>query len=278
MKNPVLMRFKKNKLAMFGVYLMMFMFIFVLLAPVISSYEAVIKMNADARFCPPGALHILGTDEFGRELLARVLYGGRISLISSFCVIIFGFLFGAVIGSIAGYVGGKTDMILMRCMDVLMSVPSTLLAMAIITALGNGIKELILALGISMIARFARIVRSSVLTVKNADYVAAAKCYGMPTPLIMLKHIIPNAIGPIIVSMTLSLGQTILSISSMGYLGLGVSSPQPEWGTIISENKMNIGEYPYLGLIPGACIVLTVMAVNFIGDGLAEAFNPKNAK
>ena len=143
MKNPVLMRFKKNKLAMFGVYLMMFMFIFVLLAPVISSYEAVIKMNADARFCPPGALHILGTDEFGRELLARVLYGGRISLISSFCVIIFGFLFGAVIGSIAGYVGGKTDMILMRCMDVLMSVPSTLLAMAIITALGNGIKELI---------------------------------------------------------------------------------------------------------------------------------------
>lgn len=278
MRNPVLQRFKQNKLAMFGVYLMLAMFIFVLLAPVISSYQAVSKMHVDARFSFPGSLYIFGTDEFGRDLLARVVYGGRISLFCSLGVIAFGFVIGASIGAVAGYLGGKVDTLLMRCMDVLMSVPSTLLAMAIITALGNGIGELILALGISQIARFARIVRSSVLTVKSADYVEAAKCYGMHPFRIMLRHIIPNAIGPIIVSVTLALGQTILSISSMGYLGLGVSSPQPEWGTIISENKMNVGDYPYLGLIPGACIVLTVMAVNFIGDGLADAFNPKRRK
>lgn len=275
MKNPVLQRFKKNKLAMAGVYIMIGMFIIVLLAPVISSYKAVTSMNADARFVSPNPLYIFGTDEFGRNLFARVLFGGRISLFCSFGVIAFAFLFGATIGAIAGFFGGKIDTILMRLMDVLMSVPSVLLAMAIITALGNGILELIMALGISQIAKFARIVRSSVLTVKNLDYIEAAKSYGMSSAQIMLKHIIPGAIGPIIVSITLSLGQTILSISSMGYLGLGVSSPDPEWGTIISENKMNISQHPYLGLIPGLCIVLTVMAVNFIGDGLADAFNPK---
>ena len=278
MRNPVLQRFKQNKLAMFGVYMMIIMFVLVLLAPVISSYEAVTRMNVNNRFVKPGILNIMGTDEFGRDLLARILYGGRISLFCSLGVIVFGFVIGASIGALAGYKGGKIDTFLMRCMDVLMSVPSTLLAMAIITALGNGIGELILALGISQIARFARIVRSSVLTVKSSDYVEAAISYGMSPAKIMIKHIIPNAIGPIIVSITLSLGQTILSISSLGYLGLGVASPQPEWGTIISENKMNISDYPYLGLIPGACIVLTVMAVNFIGDGLADAFNPKKAK
>ena len=159
-----------------------------------------------------------------------------------------------------------------------MSVPSALLAMAIITALGNGVWKLVMALAIGQIPRFARMVRSSVLTLRNMEYVEAAKCFGSSSMQIILKHILPNGIGPIVVSATLTLGSVILSISSMGYLGLGVASPTPEWGTIISENKVNIQYFPYLGIIPGICIMLTVMSINFIGDGLRDAFDPKSKK
>lgn len=271
----VLYRFKKNKLAMFGVFLLVCVCLVVLLAPVLSSYEAVSKMHVLDRFTAPNATYIFGTDEFGRDLFARVLYGGRISLLCSFAIIGIAFVVGALIGGTAGYFGGKVDTLLMRLVDMLMAVPSSLLAMAIITALGNGVWKLVVALAISQVARFARIVRSAVLTLRSVEYIEAAKCYGCSSLKIILKHILPNGIGPIIVSATLCLGQTILSISSMGYLGLGVASPTPEWGTIISENKMNIQAYPYLGLIPGICICLTVMAVNFIGDGLRDAFDPR---
>ena len=271
----VMYRFRKNKLAMFGVVLLCIVAVAVMLAPVLSSYEAVSQMHVSDRFTAPNKLYIFGTDEFGRDLFARVLYGGRISLLCSFAIIGIAFVVGAVIGGAAGYFGGKVDSVLMRFVDMLMAVPSTLLAMAIITALGNGVWKLVVALAISQIARFARIVRSAVLTLRNVEYIEAAKCYGCSSLRIILKHILPNGIGPIIVSATLCLGQTILSISSMGYLGLGVASPTPECGTIISENKMNIQAYPYLGLIPGICICLTVMAVNFIGDGLRDAFDPR---
>lgn len=271
----VLFRFRKNKLAMFGVVLLCLVALAVALAPVLSSYEAVSKMHMSDRFSSPNPTYIFGTDEFGRDLFARILYGGRISLLCSFAIIGIAFVVGALIGGAAGFFGGKVDTILMRLVDMLMAVPSTMLAMAIITALGNGVWKLVVALAIAQIARFARIVRSSVLTLRNVEYVEAARCYGCSSLRIILKHILPNGIGPIIVSATLCLGQTILSISSMGYLGLGVASPTPEWGTIISENKINIQAYPYLGLIPGICICLTVMAVNFIGDGLRDAFDPR---
>jgi len=274
----VMFRFRKNKLAMFGVFLLFLVFLTVLLAPVLSSYESITKMHMSDRFTFPNAVYIFGTDEFGRDLFARVLYGGRISLLCSFAIIGIAFVIGALIGGVAGYFGGKVDTILMRFVDMLMAVPSALLAMAIITALGNGVWKLVVALAISQIARFARIVRSSVLTLRNVEFIEAAKCYGCSSLRIILKHILPNGIGPIIVSATLCLGQTILSISSMGYLGLGVASPTPEWGTIISENKINIQAYPYLGIIPGVCICLTVMAVNFIGDGLRDAFDPRTKK
>ena len=274
----VMFRFRKNKLAMFGVFLLAFVFLAVLAAPILSSYENVTKLHISDRFTSPNPLYIFGTDEFGRALFARVLYGGRISLLCSFAIIGIAFVVGALIGGAAGFFGGKVDSFLMRIVDILMAVPSSLLAMAIITAMGNGVWKLVVALAISQVARFARIVRSSVLTLRNVEFVEAAKCYGCSSLRIILKHILPNGIGPIIVSATLCLGQTILSISSMGYLGLGVASPTPEWGTIISENKINIQAYPYLGLIPGICICLTVMAVNFIGDGLRDAFDPRTKK
>lgn len=272
----ILFRFKKNKLAMIGVAMFAFVTLFILIAPLIRPYSMVIKQDITNKLQGPSAEHIFGTDELGRDLLARILYGGRISLFCSLAIIGIAFVIGAIIGGTAGFFGGKVDTILMRVVDMLMSVPSALLAMAIITALGNGVWKLVLALSIGQIPRFARMVRSSVLTLRNMEYVEAAKCFGASSPRIILKHILPNGIGPIVVSATLTLGSVILSISSMGYLGLGVASPTPEWGTIISENKVNIQYYPYLGIIPGICIMLTVMSVNFIGDGLRDAFDPKS--
>lgn len=272
----IMFRFRKNKLAMLGVFMFAAVTIFILIAPILRPYNMVIKQDIVHKLQGPSAEHIFGTDELGRDLLARILYGGRISLFCSLAIIGIAFVVGAIIGGTAGFFGGKVDTILMRVVDMLMSVPSALLAMAIITALGNGVWKLVLALSIGQIPRFARMVRSSVLTLRNMEYVQAAKCFGSSSLRIILKHILPNGIGPIVVSATLTLGAVILSISSMGYLGLGVASPTPEWGTIISENKVNIQYYPYLGIIPGICIMLTVMSVNFIGDGLRDAFDPKS--
>lgn len=269
-------RFKKNKLAMLGVFMFLAIVLVTLLAPIFVPYDLVIQQNVREKLQGPSKEHIFGTDELGRDMFARILYGGRISLLGGIAIIGIAFVIGAIIGGIAGFVGGKVDTILMRIVDALMAVPPALLAMAIITSLGNGVFNLIIALAIAQISRFARTVRSAVLTLRNMEYIEAAKCYGSSSMRIIIKHILPNGIGPIVVAATLMLGAVILSISSMGYLGLGVASPTPEWGTIISENKINIRYYPYLGLIPGLCIMFSVMAVNFIGDGLRDAFDPKS--
>lgn len=269
-------RFKKNKLAMLGVFMFLAIVLVTLLAPIFVPYDLVIQQNVREKLQGPSKDHIFGTDELGRDMFARIIYGGRISLLGGIAIIGIAFVIGAIIGGIAGFVGGKVDTILMRIVDALMAVPPALLAMAIITSLGNGVFNLIIALAIAQISRFARTVRSAVLTLRNMEYIEAAKCYGSSSMRIIIKHILPNGIGPIVVAATLMLGAVILSISSMGYLGLGVASPTPEWGTIISENKINIRYYPYLGLIPGLCIMFSVMAVNFIGDGLRDAFDPKS--
>lgn len=268
-------RFRKNKLAMLGVAMFLIILFVTLFGPLFVPYEKVIDQNVRQKLQGPSSEYIFGTDELGRDLFARIIYGGRISLLGGLAIIGIAFVIGAIVGGIAGFIGGRVDTVLMRIVDAMMAVPSALLAMAIITALGNGVWKLIIALSVAQIPRFARTVRSSVLTLRNMEYIEAAKCYGSSSMRIILKHILPNGIGPIVVAATLTLGAVILSISSMGYLGLGVASPTPEWGTIISENKVNIRYYPYLGIIPGLCIMFTVMAVNFIGDGLRDAFDPK---
>ena len=269
-------RFRKNKLAMLGVFMFVLIVAVTIIAPFFIPYEEVISQDVRNRLQSPSREHIFGTDELGRDMFARILYGGRISLLCGIAIIVIAFIFGAIIGGVSGFIGGKVDTVLMRIVDALMAVPPALLAMAIITAMGTGVFNLVIALAIAQIPRFARTVRSSVLTLRNMEYVEAAKCYGSSSMRTIIKHILPNGIGPIVVSATLTLGAVILSISSMGYLGLGVASPTPEWGTIISENKINIRYYPYLGLIPGLCIMFSVMAVNFIGDGLRDAFDPKS--
>ena len=169
-------------------------------------------------------------------------------------------------------------MIIMRFCDVLMAVPGILLSMAIVAALGQGLEKLLIALSISIVPAQARTVRAAVMTLRGQEYIEAAKTYGLKTPLILIKHIIPNIIGPLTVGITMGLGSTILRIASLGFLGIGIASPTPEWGTIISENQTNIRFYPYLGIIPGLFIMLSVMCLNFIGDGLRDALDPKMKK
>lgn len=271
-------RFRRNRLAVAGLVLLALLVLAILLAPLYMSYSDMIRQDVFNKLRSPCAEHPLGTDELGRDLLARILYGGRISLFGGIAAIALAFAAGCVVGGAAGYFGGRTDTLLMRLIDMLMAIPPVLLAMAILTALGNGLANLIISLAVSQVPRFARVVRSSVLTLRGQEYVMAARSFGCGSAKVILRHILPNGIGPIVVSATLTLGQMILSISSMGFLGLGVASPTPEWGTIISENMLNIRYYPYLGLAPGICICLAVMAVNFVGDGLRDAFDPRSGR
>ena len=268
-------RFRKNKLAMAGLFLLLLMMLAILAAPLYVPYEQVVKQNIVDKFTPPCAEYWFGTDQFGRDLFARIVYGGRISLFMGLAVVAISFVAGCALGGAAGYFGGKVDSVIMRIVDMFMAIPAMLLSMAVVAALGTGVDKLLVALSISQIPRFTRVVRSSIMTLRTQEFVEAAKCCGTSSARIILKHILPNGMGPVIVSATLTLGQVILSIASLGFLGIGVSSPTPEWGTILSENKVHIRYYPYLGLIPGICIALAVMAVNFIGDGLRDALDPR---
>lgn len=272
----VFFRFKKNKLAMFGLMVLVVLVLAIILAPLYVPYEAVVKQNISNKFQSPGAGHLLGTDQFGRDLFARIIYGGRISLFCSLGVVAISFAVGCGLGGAAGYFGGKVDNIIMRFVDMFMAIPAMLMSMAIVAALGPGVQNMLIALSIGQFPRFTRVVRSSIMTLRNQEFVEAAKCCGTSSMRIIFKHILPNGMGPVIVSATLTLGLVILNIASLGFLGIGVASPTPEWGTILSENKVHIRYYPYLGLIPGLCIGISVMAVNFIGDGLRDALDPRS--
>lgn len=268
-------RYKKNKTAMVGLFILTFMILAILILPLFIPYEAVYKQNIISKFQAPNADFLFGTDQFGRDLFARVVYAGRISLFASLAVVAISFVCGCALGGAAGYFGGKVDNVIMRIVDMFMAIPAMLLSMAVVAALGAGVDKMLIALSIAQIPRFTRVVRSSIMTLRNQEFVEAARCCGTSPIRIIFKHVLPNGMGPVIVSATLTLGQIIINIASLGFLGIGVSSPTPEWGTILSENKVHIRYYPYLGLIPGICIGLAVMAVNFIGDGLRDALDPR---
>ena len=269
-------RFKKNKLAMFGLFMIIILLLLCMSASLYIDYEDVYTQSMADRFISPGSEgHFLGTDQLGRDLFARIMYGGRISLLAGLVTVGIAMGLGIIIGGAAGYFGGKVDNVLMRICDVFMAVPQMLLAMAVVSALGQGTFKMLIALSVAQFPRYARTVRASILTLRNQEFVEAAKCCGTSSARIIFKHIIPNGLGPVIVSATLGLGSTILSIASLGFLGIGVASPTPEWGTILSENRTNIRYYPYLGLVPGIFIMIAVMCLNFIGDGLRDALDPR---
>lgn len=268
-------RFKKNRLAMVGLIILAFLVAVAVAAPIISDYEVAIKQNIRNRLQPPNKENIFGTDQYGRDIFARIVFGARVSLFAGIVGISTSSIIGAIIGSVAGYYGGRVDNILMRLMDILMALPSMLLAISIVAALGAGLTNLIIALSVSYIAQFSRIIRSSVLSIKNQEFIEAAVACGTRDRRIIFKHIIPNAIGPLLVQSTLSIASAIILISSLSFLGLGIKPPMPEWGSMLADARSQMRNYPYLVIIPGLAIILSVMGLNLIGDGLRDALDPR---
>ena len=272
----ILRRYKKNKLAMFGLVLFITLVSICLSAPLFADYEEdAIAHNMYARNMPPSSEHLFGTDRFGRDIFARIIYGGRISIFVGVITVSIAALAGTIIGSTAGYFGGWVDSAIMRVMDVFLAIPAQLMAITIVAVLGPSLMNLLISMSISSAPRFSRIVRSAIMSVRGNEFVEAARAYSTKHPRIIMRHIIPNSIGPIIVQASLNVAQTIITVASMSFIGLGIQSPTPEWGTMLSEGKDVMRYHPHMVFIPGIAIILAVMSINLIGDGLRDAFDPK---
>lgn len=268
-------RLKKSKVAMIGLVMLSLLIAMALFADILVGYDRVIEMNLLNKNAPMSREHPLGTDSLGRDLLARIVHGSRLSLSTGFIAVAGALFLGGLVGSIAGYYGGKVDIIVMRFIDILMSVPSFLLCICVVTVLGPGMRNLLVALVIGYTSTFCIIVRSSILTIKNADYIEAARATGVGTFRIILGHILPNTMGPILVQSTLSIGGVILTAASMSFVGLGAEPPIPEWGAILNDGRADIMLAQHVVFFPGLFIMLAVMSLNFLGDGLRDALDPR---
>lgn len=269
-------RMKKNKLAMIGLVIFCILVAMSLSADLIADYqESAIKQDGSIRLQPPSWEHYFGTDQYGRDLLARMVHGSRVSLSIGFFTTGISLLIGGILGAMTGYYGGIFDEIVMRLMDILLSIPSILLAIAIVSAMGPSLLNLLIAITISQIPGFTRIVRSTVLTVVGEDYIEAARACGSKDFRIITNDVLPNAIGPIIVQGTMSVAKMILLAAGLSFIGLGIQPPQPEWGYMLSEAREYMRDYPYLVVIPGIAIAISVFSINLIGDGLRDALDPR---
>ena len=268
-------RLCKNTGAVIGMVIILIFVLGAVFANLIRPYDLVIRQEAAIRLDPPSAEHWFGTDAYGRDVFARVLYGSRISLSIGFFTAAFSLIFGGILGAAGAYYGGQVDNIIMRVMDMFTAIPGPLLALAIVAALGTSMVNLLIAITISSIPGFVRLIRSTVLTVVESDYVEAARACGTGDARIILRHILPNAIGPIIVQTTTSISDMILTASGLSFIGMGVQAPTPEWGAMISEAREFYRQKPYLVIFPGVCIILTALSFNLIGDGLRDALDPR---
>lgn len=266
----------KNKLAVLGLIMLLAIVILCAAAPLFTSYDPVTDMVLSDMLLPPGSEgHILGTDDYGRDIWARLLYGGRTSMLTGLVVALLASAAGILVGCVSGYFGGWIDNILMRITDIMMSFPFLVIAIALMAALGSSQRNVILALAIVSWPQFARLTRSQVLMVKEQEYVEAARVAGFHNARIMFSHVLPNCLGPLIIQTTLSVGGAILSAASLNFLGLGGDASLPDWGVMLNQGRTYLQNYPYLTTIPGIAISLTVLAVNWIGDGIRDAFDPK---
>jgi peptide/nickel transport system permease protein len=249
-------------------------------APLIATHDVTEQnLSLIANGCCPGpsADHWFGVDLLGRDVFSRIVYGARVSLLIGLVSVSIGLAIGLVLGAMAGYVGGIVDSSIMRVMDVMLAVPGLLLAIGIVAALGPGLKEVMIAVGLANVPIFARLVRSSILAQRDADYVVAAKASGIRRPSILFAQILPNAISPVIVTATLAMATAIIDVAGLGFLGIGLQDPDetPEWGSMLTEVNEYLQTAPFLALIPGTAIVISVLGFNLIGDGLREALDPK---
>lgn len=268
-------RFRKSKTAMLGLFLLVFVILIAILADVIVPYDNAIAQNVAIRLQGPTAGHLFGTDELGRDLFARVIHGSRYSLLVGISTSVFSLLIGGLLGAIAAYYGGWVDNIIMRITDVIMTVPPILLSLAVVAALGANLRNLLIAITVSCVPSMLRMVRSTVLSVVDEDYIEAARSYGASDMRIILKYVIPNALGPIIVTTTMNVANMILSAAGLSFLGLGVQPPSPEWGALLSAAETYMFTAPHLLYIPGVFIVIAALGFNLAGDGLRDALDPK---
>jgi len=267
-------RFRKSKTAMLGLCLLIFVLCIAIFADVITPYENAISQSAN-RLDGPSAAHIFGTDELGRDLFARIVHGSRYSLLIGVSTSVLALVIGGLLGAVAAYYGGWVDNIIMRLTDVVMTVPPILLSLAVVAALGGSLRNLLIAITISCVPSMLRLVRSVVLGVVDEDYIEAARSYGASDMRIILKYVIPNALGPIIVTTTMNVANMILSAAGLSFLSLGVQPPAPEWGALLSDAKTYMFTAPHLLYIPGIFIVIAALSFNLAGDGLRDALDPK---
>ncbi|MBS6518872.1 MAG: ABC transporter permease [Clostridium sp.] len=272
-------QFFKNKIAVLGLFILSAIVALCAFAPLFTSYDPVKDMVLSDMLLPPGSPgHLLGTDDYGRDILSRLLYGGRSSVLTGLTVALLSAFAGIFIGCISGYFGGWLDSLLMRITDIMLSFPFLIIAIAIMAALGASQKNIVIALAIVSWPNFARLTRSQVMAVREQEYVESARAAGFKNSRIMLGHILPNCIGPLIIQTTLSVGSAILSSASLNFLGLGADASLPDWGAMLNQGRNYLQNAPYLTTIPGIAISLTVLSVNWIGDGLRDAFDPKLRK
>lgn len=265
---------KKNKAALVGLIIIIILLFIAIFGQFIMPYKPNVGELSNS-LQKPSMSHWFGTDEQGRDILSRVIDGTKISLRVGITAVAIALSIGIFVGSIAGYYGGRVDMLIMRFMDIMLAFPSLLLAIAFMSALGKGIDNAIIAIGIVTIPEYARIVRSSILSIKESEYVQAAKVIGNGDGAIIFKHILPNAISPIIVRATLGISTAILDTAALGFLGLGVQPPQAEWGSMLGAGRGYFFNASHIILFPGLAITITVLAFNLFGDGLRDALDPK---
>ena len=270
-------RFKRNRSAVLGMIILCVIVTLVICADLFYSYDDVaIKMNVSQRLIPPSSQrHILGTDDLGRDLTPRILHDGRRSLVISFSSVAFALVVGSIIGAVSGYYGGVLDNVIMRIIDILMAIPMTMLAIVIVAALGPSQFNMILALSIAQVPTFARVMRGQVLTVRNTEYIEAARAIGTKDAAIIAEHIVPNVLSPIIVQIAIRAAAAIINTATLSFLGLGISAPTPEWGAMLSAGRNYIRDYSYLTFIPGLAMMLTILSLNLLGDGLRDTLDPR---
>ena len=276
MAAEVWMRLCRNKMAMIGLAILLVLVFCAIFANQLADYETlVIKQDMSIRLQGPSAEHWLGTDEYGRDILARLIHGSRISLVVGLVSVSISLVVGGLCGALAGYYGGIIDNVIMRVMDVLLAVPSILLSITIVAAFGTNLFNVMVAIGMSSVPGYARIVRAAVLSIKDQEFVESSRSIGTGTLRIILQEIIPNCLPPIIVQATLGVASAILSTASLSFIGLGVQQPVPEWGAMLSGGRTFMRDAIHLTVFPGLAIVITVLALNLLGDGLRDALDPR---
>lgn len=266
-------RFRRNRSAMLGLVIVVFFLVIGLLAPWIAPYDPLRSDFARAREGPTRDSP-LGRDELGRDILSRLIHGARISLLIGFIAVAIGVLLGVPLGAISGYYG-RFDIFVQRLVDIMLAFPGLLLAIVLISILGVGLANVMIAIGIASIPTYARLVRGSVLSIRELDYVAAAKAVGMGDRRIIFRHILPNCLAPIIVQSTLQIATAILFAAGLGFLGLGAKPPMPEWGVMLSTGRDYLRDWPHIATFPGLAIMLAVLGFNLLGDGLRDALDPR---